>query len=69
MSVARHHLLRALAALGFVALLAVHLVVLHHLASRTTIPVVAAIGLGALVVAKHLGLFAALHRRLRRPGY
>jgi hypothetical protein len=66
-STARPLALRALIAVGFVALLAVHIVMLHHLASRAAIPVVAAMGLGALVIAKHVGLFAAVHRRLRRP--
>ena len=67
MSAARHLALRALVALGFLALLGVHVLALNHLASRRAIPVVAAVGLGALVVAKHLGLFAALHRWLRPP--
>lgn len=67
MSPARHPALRAVVAMGFVVLLGVHVVMLHHLASRAALPVVAVVGLGTLLVAKHLGLFAALHRRLRRP--
>jgi hypothetical protein len=53
-------------AIGGCLLLAVHLVVLHRVASRLAVPVGATVLVGVLIVAKHAGLFRALHDRFRR---
>ncbi len=61
----KRHLVRALAVLGAVVLLGVHVVLLHHVSSHLAWPLLVTVPLGALVVARHTGLFAALHDRLR----
>ncbi len=61
----KRHALRALVVLGVVVLAGAHVVALHHLSSRLAWPLLVTVPLVALVVAKHAGLFAALHNRLR----
>ena len=53
-------------ALGGVVFLGAHLVALHHVASRFTLPAAATIAVALLVVATHSGLFARLRDRVRR---
>jgi hypothetical protein len=61
----KRHLTRALAVLGAVVLLGAHIVLLHHFSSRLAWPLLVTVPLVGLVVARHTGLFAALHDRLR----
>jgi hypothetical protein len=61
----KRHVVRALGVLGFVVLLGAHVVAIHHFSSRLAWPLLVTVPLVALVVAKHTGLFAALHDRLR----
>jgi hypothetical protein len=59
--------LRALAlALGVLALLAGHVVVLHEFSSRVALPAALVAGVIVLVVIKHVGLLGQLYDRLRR---
>jgi hypothetical protein len=55
-----------LAALGVLALLAAHLVVLRQLSSRFSLPVAIVLGAIALVVLIHLKRLRPLYERLRR---
>jgi len=61
----RRHLIRALGVLGVVVFVGAHLVAIHHLSSHLAWPLLVTVPLVALVVAKHAGLFTALHDRLR----
>jgi len=56
---------RALVVLGAVVFAGAHVVALHHVSSRLAWPLLVTVPLIALVIAKHTGLFAALHHRLR----
>jgi hypothetical protein len=57
---------RALLAVGLVVLLAIHVVVLHHVSSRVAAPLGGTAAALALIVAKHAGLLTALRNRWRR---
>lgn len=61
----KRHLVRALGVLGVAFFVGAHLLVIHHLSSHLAWPLLVTVPLVALVVAKHTGLFTALHDRLR----
>ena len=57
---------RAWVVVGILALVAVHVVAIHHFASHLALPIAATFGVVVLVIAKHAGVFGALHDRFRR---
>jgi hypothetical protein len=60
------HARTALSVLALLALVGVHAVAFHHLASRIALPTAASVGLALLAVAKHTGLLATLHKKFSR---
>lgn len=53
-------------ALGAIALLAAHGIVLGFVSAHPAVPVAAVAGMAVVAIAKHLGLVGALAARLRR---
>jgi len=60
------HVSALVLALGVLALLAGHVVVLHELSSRVALPAAVVAGVIVLLVLRHLGLLGQVCDRLRR---